>query len=299
MVDVLPVDPGDVVVLAVGVVVSALGARELVAGQQHRAALRQEDGGQQVALLARAQHLHLGIAAVALDAAVPGSVVIGAVPVLLAVGEVVLLVVGDEVAEREAVMAGDEVDARPRPAPIGLVEVAGAGQPVGEVADAGGLRAPVVPGGVAELAVPLRPADREVADLVAAWADVPRLGDQLDVIAQTALDSVKTKLPEEQTGVNILRRALEEPLRQIAANAGYDGPVVIANVREQPFGYGFDAMTGQYVDMFKAGIIDPVKVTRTALQNAVSIAGMLLTTDTIITDAPVYIPDFKDIDFGL
>ena len=119
------------------------------------------------------------------------------------------------------------------------------------------------------------------------------------VIAQAVLDSVKTKLPEEQTGVNILRRSLEEPLRQIAANAGYDGPVVVATVREKPFGYGFDAMTGQYVDMFKAGIIDPVKVTRTALQNAVSIAGMLLTTDTIITDAPVHIPDFKDIDFGL
>ena len=119
------------------------------------------------------------------------------------------------------------------------------------------------------------------------------------VIAQAVLDSVKTKLPEEQTGVNILRRALEEPLRQIAANAGYDGPVVVATVREKPFGYGFDAITGQYVDMFKAGIIDPVKVTRTALQNAVSIAGMLLTTDTIITDAPVHIPDFKDIDFGL
>jgi chaperonin GroEL len=119
------------------------------------------------------------------------------------------------------------------------------------------------------------------------------------VIAQAVLDSVKTKLPEELIGVNILRRALEEPLRQIAENGGYDGSVVVATVREKPFGYGFDVITGQYVDMFKAGIIDPVKVTRTALQNAVSIAGMLLTTDTIITDAPVHIPDFKDIEFGL
>ena len=92
---------------------------------------------------------------------------------------------------------------------------------------------------------------------------------------------------------------MEEPLRQIAANAGYEGTVVVANVREKPFGYGFDATTGQYVDMFKAGIIDPVLVTRTALQNAVSIAALLLTTDTIITDAPVYIPDFKDVEFGL
>jgi chaperonin GroEL len=119
------------------------------------------------------------------------------------------------------------------------------------------------------------------------------------VIALPALDSIKTKLVDQMTGVNILRRALEEPLRQIAENAGYEGPVVVANVREKPFGYGFDAASGQYVDMFKAGIIDPVLVTRTALQNAVSIAALLLTTDTLITDAPVYIPAFKDIEFGL
>jgi chaperonin GroEL len=119
------------------------------------------------------------------------------------------------------------------------------------------------------------------------------------VIALRALDCVKTKMPEEMTGVNILRRAMEEPLRQIAMNAGYDGPVVVANVREKPFGYGFDAITGQYVDMFKAGIVDPLKVTRAALQNAVSIAALLLTTDTLITDKPAHIPGFKDIEFGL
>ncbi len=119
------------------------------------------------------------------------------------------------------------------------------------------------------------------------------------VIATPALDSIKTKLAEEMTGVNILQRALEEPLRQIAENAGYEGPVVVANVRERPFGYGFDATTGQYVDMFQAGIVDPVKVTRAALQNAVSIAALLLTTDTLVTDAPVHIPGFKDIEFGL
>jgi chaperonin GroEL len=119
------------------------------------------------------------------------------------------------------------------------------------------------------------------------------------VMALPALDSIKTKTLEEMTGVNILRRALEEPLRQIATNAGYDGGVVVANVRDKPYGYGFDANSGQYVDMFKAGIIDPVKVTRAALQNAVSIAALLLTTDILITDAPVHIPGFKDIEFGL
>jgi chaperonin GroEL len=79
---------------------------------------------------------------------------------------------------------------------------------------------------------------------------------------------------------------LEEPLRQIAENAGRDGAVTVSAVRRHARGVGFDALTGQYVDMFKAGIVDPVKVTRSALQNAASIAGMMLTTDTLITDAP-------------
>lgn len=127
---------------------------------------------------------------------------------------------------------------------------------------------------------------------------VPGGGSAL-LIAQPTLDSVKTKMPDERTGVTILRRALEEPLRQIAKNSGYDGGVVVASVRDKPFGYGFDALSGQYVDMLEAGIVDPLKVTRTALQIAVSIAGLLLTTNTLITDAPVHIPDFKDIEFGL
>ncbi|HEU5227417.1 MAG TPA: chaperonin GroEL [Ktedonobacteraceae bacterium] len=119
------------------------------------------------------------------------------------------------------------------------------------------------------------------------------------ILAQPALEKVKSSLPEEAVGVNTLRRALEEPLRQIVENAGYEGSVVIANIRDKPFGYGFDATTGQYVDMFKEGIVDPARVTRVALQNAISIASMLLTTDTLITDAPLHIPDFKDIEFGL
>src|SRR5205814_3591871 len=119
------------------------------------------------------------------------------------------------------------------------------------------------------------------------------------VIALPALDSVKTKMPEEMTGVNILRRAMEEPLRQIAVNAGYEGSIVAATVRETPFGYAFHATCGQHVAMFKAGIVDPAQVLRVALQNAVSIAALLLTTDALITDAPVYIPGFKDIEFGL
>src|SRR5215471_941596 len=109
-------------------------------------------------------------------------------------------------------------------------------------------------------------------------------GGAVLVHAIPALDSVKVVPGDEQTGVNILRRALEEPLRQIAENAGRDGAVTVNDVRTKARGYGFDVLNSEYVDMFKAGIIDPVKVTRSALQNAASIAGMFLTTDTLITD---------------
>ena len=98
------------------------------------------------------------------------------------------------------------------------------------------------------------------------------------VIAQTALDSVKMATLEETMGVSILRRALEEPLRQIAANAGFESSVVIAHVRDKPFSYGFDAANGQYVDMFATGIVDPTRVAIAALRNVVSIANMFLMT---------------------
>jgi len=111
-------------------------------------------------------------------------------------------------------------------------------------------------------------------------------GGAVLIAAIPVLDKVEVAPGDEQTGVNILRRALEEPTRHIAFNAGSDGSVTVAAIRNAPRGHGFDALTGQYVDMFKAGIIDPVKVTRSALQNAASIAGMVLSTDTLITDSP-------------
>ena len=103
--------------------------------------------------------------------------------------------------------------------------------------------------------------------------------------ALSALDSLEVT-GDEKTGVQILRRALEEPLRQIAKNAGAEGSVVVNAVRASATGVGFNALTGEYVDMFKAGVIDPLKVTRSGLQNAASVATMLLTTETIITDLP-------------
>ena len=103
--------------------------------------------------------------------------------------------------------------------------------------------------------------------------------------ALSALDDVKLK-EDEKLGFNILRRALEEPLRQIAQNAGKDGSVVAAEVKKGAGGFGYNAATDEYVDMFKAGIIDPTKVVRSALQNAVSAAAMLLTTEAVVTDLP-------------
>src|SRR6202049_3883726 len=105
------------------------------------------------------------------------------------------------------------------------------------------------------------------------------------VNAIPALDKVKAE-GDVRTGVNILRRALEEPLRQIAQNAGMEGSVVVDKVKSLPKGQGYNAATGEYVDMVKAGIIDPTKVTRSALQNAASIAALLLTTEALITDIP-------------
>ncbi len=178
-VDLRPVDPGDLVVLAVAVVVAALGASQLVAVADHRHALRDEHRGDEVALLLCAQRQHLRVVGRALDAAVPRAVVALAVVVVVLVVLVVLLVVGDEVAQREPVVRGDEVDARDRTPTGGLVQVGRAGDARRELTDRRGLAAPEVAHGVAVLAVPLRPLRREVADLVAARPDVPRLGDQL------------------------------------------------------------------------------------------------------------------------
>jgi len=87
-------------------------------------------------------------------------------------------------------------------------------------------------------------------------------------------------------GVKIVLRSLEEPLRQIVSNAGEDASVVLNSVRYQEGAYGYNAGTGEYGDMIDMGILDPTKVTRTALQNAASIAGMMITTEAMVADAP-------------
>ena len=100
-----------------------------------------------------------------------------------------------------------------------------------------------------------------------------------------ALDKIKLQ-GDAQVGVEIVRKALEAPARQIAENAGAPGEVVVEKVKGLPAGHGYDALTGDYGDLFKKGIVDAAKVTRSALQNAASIAAMVLTTETLITDLP-------------
>ncbi|CAG1770493.1 partial 60 kDa chaperonin, partial [uncultured bacterium] len=105
--------------------------------------------------------------------------------------------------------------------------------------------------------------------------------------AVAAVDAAAaTAQGDEKSGILILRRALETPMRQIAENAGVDPGVVVDRVRNAAGHMGFDAATGQYVDMIAAGIIDPTKVVRVALENAVSIAGTLLRSEATITDVP-------------
>jgi chaperonin GroEL len=104
--------------------------------------------------------------------------------------------------------------------------------------------------------------------------------------AMKALDGLKGINDDQNVGINILRRAVEEPLRQIVANAGGDASVVLNEVTGGKGNHGFNAATGEYGDMVKLGIIDPTKVTRLALQNATSVAGLLLTTEAMIAEQP-------------
>jgi len=115
---------------------------------------------------------------------------------------------------------------------------------------------------------------------------VPGGGTTLLASAQ-ALDKLEGDLEgDERSGVGIVRRSLEAPLKQIATNAGFEGGVVVEKVRTLPKGHGLNAATGEYEDLMKAGIVDPAKVTRSALQNAGSIAALFLTTEAIVVEKP-------------
>jgi chaperonin GroEL len=102
----------------------------------------------------------------------------------------------------------------------------------------------------------------------------------------SAIEAVKGANDDEQIGVDIIKRAVEGPLRSLAANAGVEGSLIVQEVKKRKGNEGYNVATGEYEDLVKAGVVDPKKVTRSALQNAASIAGLLLTTECLITDAP-------------
>jgi chaperonin GroEL len=103
--------------------------------------------------------------------------------------------------------------------------------------------------------------------------------------AQKALDKLELE-GDEKVGAAIIRRAIEEPMRQLADNAGQEGALIVQEVKKRKGNEGYNVATGEYEDLVKAGVVDPTKVTRSALQNAASISGLLLTTEAVITDLP-------------
>lgn len=117
--------------------------------------------------------------------------------------------------------------------------------------------------------------------------------------ASKALEKLKGATDDEQTGIEIIRRAIEEPLRQIVANAGKEGAVVVQKVREGKGDYGYNARVDEYMNLIEAGVIDPAKVTRVALENAASIAGMFLTTECVITDIKSETPEMPAMPGGM
>ena len=105
--------------------------------------------------------------------------------------------------------------------------------------------------------------------------------------AKGAIRKLKTDNSDVQAGINIVLKALEAPIRQIAENSGVEGSIVVGRINDNKSDtFGFDAQTEQYVDMLQAGIVDPAKVVRTALQNAASVAGLLITTEAMVAEAP-------------
>jgi chaperonin GroEL len=104
--------------------------------------------------------------------------------------------------------------------------------------------------------------------------------------AKKAVQAVKSQNADIQAGINIVLKALESPIRQIVENAGVEGSIVVGKVQEKSGNYGFDAQTEEYVDMVEKGIIDPTKVVRTALQDAASVASLLITTEAMVAEKP-------------
>src|ERR1700739_3601388 len=174
----IPIEPADLIVLTVRVVVPLLRMADLVAREQHRNSLGEQQCGHEIALLLASKAPDCGIVSGAFHTAVPAAVIVRAVAVFFTVGLVMFGVVADQVLQREAIMGSDKIDAGIRLAPAARVKIAGSGKAVGEFADQAAITLPVRANGIAIFIIPFGPAGREFADLITAFAKVPRFGDQ-------------------------------------------------------------------------------------------------------------------------
>src|SRR5260370_31092084 len=173
----LPIEPANLVILAISIVVSLLRPPDLISAQEHRNASREEQNRRKILDLQLAQRLNVGIVRCSLDATIPAQIIVDAIPVILAVGLVVLVIVGNQVIQGEAIVTGDEIDAIDRHAPLILVEIRAARDPRGHSADQPRVAFDKATDIVAEAPVPFRPAfPGKVPDLVKATG-IPRLGN--------------------------------------------------------------------------------------------------------------------------
>ena len=177
----LPVQPAHTIVLAIRIVVAVLGMADVVAGQQHRRALRKKQRRQQSPLQRGAQCQHVGVVGGPFDAAIPAQVVLVTVAVVLAIGVIVLVVVADQVVQGKTVVRRQKIDAGVGLPSVVLEHIAGGGKTARKFAQRGALPQPEITHRVAVLIVPLKPAGGKIAKLIATRPDVPRFGDQFDV----------------------------------------------------------------------------------------------------------------------
>ncbi len=217
----IPVDPANLAVLAVGIVVAVLSTRELIARHNHRRALCQQQGGEQVAHLTQTQAVDFRIFGRTFNAVVPGQIVVAAVLVVFVVGFVVLVVVRHQVMQRETIVRGDEVHGRLRTTAALVEHVAGRGHARSEVSQLSFVAFPEGTNRVAELVVPFHPAWWETAHLVAARTAIPWLGDQFDLTQhrvltagdQEAVALVETVVVAAQNGRQVEAEAVDVHFR--------------------------------------------------------------------------------------
>jgi len=211
-----PVDPADVVVLTIGIVVAPLAPTELVASQQHRRAEREKESGQKVALLPQAPAAYPGVVGWTFGAEVRAVVIVGSILISLPIRGVVFFAIAHQVLKGEAIMACDEIDAGPWPAAPMIEDVARSGNARREIAQLTPVTPPEAPQRIAISVIPLGPSGRKSAELVGVLSDIPRLRDQLDRSQHRILLQRRKKA---RRGIEGAIRATGKARRQVEAKS--------------------------------------------------------------------------------